>query len=66
MQDKIDFWLFKMPPSFKYTSENLGTVRQFFNKIKLGNNEAVIEFRDQSWWEVIDKIENIGIVFLFS
>lgn len=26
-------------------------------------NRAVIEFRDQSWWEVVDKIEDMGIVF---
>ena len=63
IDDRIDFWLFKMPPSFKYSLENLETVRNFFNKNKLDNNESVIEFRDQSWWKVIDKIENIGIVF---
>ncbi len=61
--DRIDFWLFKMPPSFKYSLENLETVINFFNKTKLDNNESVIEFRDQSWRKVIDKIENIGIVF---
>jgi hypothetical protein len=37
-----------MPPSFKYLLENLETVRNFFNKTKLDNNESVIEFRDQS------------------
>jgi uncharacterized protein YecE (DUF72 family) len=53
-----------MPPSFKYTSENLETVSKFFSAIKLNSNhKAVIEFRDKSWWKVIDKIENIGIVF---
>lgn len=51
-----------MPPSFKYTSENLNTVSSFFSNTQLKNN-AVIEFRDPSWWKVIDKIENIGIVF---
>lgn len=59
----IDFWLFKMPPSFRYTSENLETVRTFFNKINLNNNKAVLEFRDRSWWNVINKIAEIGIVF---
>jgi uncharacterized protein YecE (DUF72 family) len=61
--DRIDFWLFKMPPSFKYSPENLEIIRNFFNKTKLDNNESVIEFRNQSWWNVIDKIENIGIAF---
>jgi uncharacterized protein YecE (DUF72 family) len=59
---KIDFWLFKMPPSFKYTSENLQTMNKFFDDTKLGN-KAVIEFRHPSWWKIIDKIENMGIVF---
>jgi uncharacterized protein YecE (DUF72 family) len=61
--DKIDFWLFKMPPIFKYSSDNLEIVRIFFNKTNLDNNKAVIEFRDPSWWQVVDKIENIGLVF---
>jgi uncharacterized protein YecE (DUF72 family) len=62
IDDRIDFWLFKMPPSFKHTSENLQTVSKFFSEIKL-NNKAVIEFRDPSWWTMVDKIEEIGIVF---
>lgn len=51
-----------MPPSFKYTLENLYTVSSFFSNTQLKNN-AVIEFRDPSWWKIIDEIENIGIVF---
>ena len=62
INDKIDFWLFKMPASFKFSSQNLETVGKFFSNIKL-NNKAVIEFRDPSWWTAIDKIGNIGIVF---
>jgi uncharacterized protein YecE (DUF72 family) len=52
-----------MPPSFKYTLENLEIVRKFFKNIRLDNNKAVLEFRDSSWWEIIDKIAEIGIVF---
>lgn len=65
INNKIDFWLFKMRPSFNYTLENLETVSKFFGQIKLPNNnhKAVIEFRDPSWWKAIDKIENIGLVF---
>jgi uncharacterized protein YecE (DUF72 family) len=29
ISDNIDFWLFKMQPSFKYTFENLEIVRKF-------------------------------------
>lgn len=64
--DKIDFWLFKMPRTFRYTEQNLETVRAFFEKSALTNDskvKAVIEFRDCSWWEVIDKIEDLGVVF---
>jgi uncharacterized protein YecE (DUF72 family) len=64
INDKIDFWLFKMQPSFKYTLENLEIVSKFFSQIKLLNNhKAVIEFRDPSWWKAIDKIEKIGVIF---
>lgn len=47
--------------------ENLQIVRTFFDKTSLINNssgiKAVIEFRDPSWWTIIDRIEEIGIVF---
>jgi uncharacterized protein YecE (DUF72 family) len=63
ISDKIDFWLFKMPPSFKCTPENLEIVRRFFDNISLENTKAVVEFRDPSWWDIIDKIEEIGVIF---
>ena len=55
-----------MPRTFRYTEQNLETVRAFFEKSALTNDskvKAVIEFRDCSWWEVIDKIEDLGVVF---
>ena len=52
-----------MPPSFKYTLENLEIVRKFFKNTGLDNNKAVLEFRDSSWWKIINKIAEIGIVF---
>lgn len=64
--DKIDFWLFKMPKTFRYTEQNLETVRVFFEKSALtkdSKTSAVIEFRDPSWWEAIDRIEDSGAVF---
>jgi uncharacterized protein YecE (DUF72 family) len=66
VHDKIDFWLFKMPRTFKYTEHNLETVRVFFEcsgLTKSTKTRAVIEFRDQSWWGAIDKIGDLGIVF---
>jgi uncharacterized protein YecE (DUF72 family) len=66
IDDKIDFWLFKMPRTFRYTEHNLETVRVFFERsglTKNNNTRAVIEFRDPSWWEVIDRIEDVGLVF---
>jgi uncharacterized protein YecE (DUF72 family) len=63
---KIVFWLFQMPSVFKCNDENLDRIVNFVNKASLGNN-AVMEFRDPSWWSkrAIAKIENTGICFLF-
>lgn len=66
INNKIDFWLFKMPRTFKYTEQNMETVRVFFESSGLTKSthiRAVIEFRDQSWWEAIDRIGDLGIVF---
>jgi uncharacterized protein YecE (DUF72 family) len=52
-----------MPPSFRYTLENLEIVRKFLTNTRLDNNKTVLEFRDSSWWEIIDKIAEIGIIF---
>jgi uncharacterized protein YecE (DUF72 family) len=61
---RIIFWLFQMPSSFKYSSENMDKIRNFEKKAKLGN-KAVMEFRDSSWWEkrAINEIKSIGIAF---
>ncbi|HZD35793.1 MAG TPA: DUF72 domain-containing protein [Nitrososphaeraceae archaeon] len=29
IRDRIDFWLFKMPRTFRYTDQNLGTLKAF-------------------------------------
>jgi uncharacterized protein YecE (DUF72 family) len=69
INNRIDFWLFKMPRTFKYTEQNIETVKLFFKRSGLTintnntNTRAVIEFRDQSWWEAIDRIGDLGIVF---
>jgi uncharacterized protein YecE (DUF72 family) len=62
LEDKIDFWLFQMPPSYKYKQENLGAIKDFFEGINLGN-KAVVEFRDPSWWNNIKQIAHTGVVF---
>jgi uncharacterized protein YecE (DUF72 family) len=70
---KIDFWLFQMPPNYKYSQENIDRIRNFFKDMPQplkkdrnnNNNNTVIEFRDSSWWEKqpIKEIEKVGISF---
>jgi uncharacterized protein YecE (DUF72 family) len=62
LEDKIDFWLFQMPPGFKYSRENLDTLGRFFKKANLGNR-AVVEFRDPGWWDAIEQVAETGAVF---
>jgi uncharacterized protein YecE (DUF72 family) len=62
IEDKIDFWLFQMPPSYKCSKENLSTMKRFFRTVRLGN-KAVVEFRARTWWTAIDEIEGMGVVF---
>lgn len=49
IEDKVLFWLFQMPSTFKFNEENLERLTIFANKAEL-NNKAVMEFRDSSWW----------------
>lgn len=57
---------YSMHWTFRYTDQNLETVRIFFEKSALTKDskvKAVVEFRDCSWWEAIDKLEDLGVVF---
>jgi uncharacterized protein YecE (DUF72 family) len=70
IENRIDFWLFQMPPNFKFKPENLERVKSFFNGENViqrivTRKKAVIEFRDASWWEEssLKEIEKTGIVF---
>jgi uncharacterized protein YecE (DUF72 family) len=70
LENKIDFWLFQMPASFKFKPENLERVRYFFNSESIAHQivirkKAVIEFRDSSWWNesALKEIEKAGIAF---
>ena len=58
----IDFWLFQMPLTYTYNQENLICVNTFLESVNLGN-KAVVEFRDQLWWNGIDQVEHSGAVF---
>jgi uncharacterized protein YecE (DUF72 family) len=62
LERKIDFWLFQRPPDYKCNQENLNAIRNFLERTNLKNN-AVVEFRDSSWWRKIKQIESIGVVF---
>lgn len=62
-----------MPPNYKYNQENMDRISSFFKDISRpvekdnsnNDNNAVIEFRDSSWWEKqpIKEIEKLGISF---
>jgi uncharacterized protein YecE (DUF72 family) len=56
IEGKIDSWLFQMPSNFKYTQENLETLRTSFKRAML-KNKAVVEFRDTAWWKAIKEIQ---------
>jgi uncharacterized protein YecE (DUF72 family) len=45
----IDFYLFQLPPTFRYSEENVERVRRFAESSNLGFKMAV-EFRDPSWF----------------
>ncbi|CAN5565088.1 DUF72 domain-containing protein [soil metagenome] len=49
IEDKVVFWLFQMPSTFKFNQEKAERLRIFANKAEL-NKKAVIEFHDSSWW----------------
>jgi uncharacterized protein YecE (DUF72 family) len=70
IEDRIDFWLFQMPASFKFNPENLERVKSFFKSENIiqrivTSKKAVIEFRDASWWDKssLKEIEKTGIAF---
>jgi uncharacterized protein YecE (DUF72 family) len=49
IEDKVMFWLFQLPSTFKFNQENFERLKIFVNKAEL-NKKAIIEFRDSSWW----------------
>jgi uncharacterized protein YecE (DUF72 family) len=61
LEDKLGCILFQLPPSFKYTSENL---QHILDSVPL-KSTSVIEFRNASWWndEVYEALEKHGVTF---
>lgn len=56
IEDRIAFWLFQMPSTFKFSDENIERLRTFKRHADLNDN-SVIEFRDNSWWSKASLIE---------
>jgi len=62
LENNIDFWLFQLPPDYKYNKENLQTIQNFIHSTDL-RDKAVIEFRNRSWWKQINDVKNMGVIF---
>lgn len=63
LKEKIDFYLFQLPPSF--TPEYLDQTKEFFRSIRDRGNLA-IEFRHFAWFDekMVQEIEKLGMVFV--
>lgn len=61
LKEKLGCVLFQLPPSFRFSDENLQSV---LNSVPL-NPSSVIEFRNPSWWNesVYEAFKNVGITF---
>lgn len=61
LREKLAGFLFQMPPSFKYTPENLKLLIDAIDKVFLN----AVEFRDNSWWkeEIFQILAENNIVF---
>lgn len=61
LKEKLAGFLFQMPPSFKYSEENLQRIIETADK----NYLNVVEFRHNSWWNetVLDKLKKHEIIF---
>lgn len=61
LKDKLGGFLFQLPPSFKFTKENLQKVLDTVDNLCLN----VVEFRHHSWWtkEIQDVLNERSIVF---
>lgn len=62
INDKISFWLFQLPPNFTYKKDNFEALKEFAEKVNL-RRRFVAEFRSSEWWNQINKVRRLGIVF---
>jgi len=66
MDNLIDFYLFQLPPSVKYSERFLERVLKFHRESRLGSRFA-IEFRDPSWFEnksALDTLSSAGVTLV--
>ncbi len=61
LKEKVGVFLFQMPPSFKYSEENLHRIVENLDP----SRRNVVEFRHNSWWreEVFEAFEKNNITF---
>ncbi|HEX8517307.1 MAG TPA: DUF72 domain-containing protein [Bacteroidia bacterium] len=61
LEEKLGCILYQMPPSFKYTEENLENILSSIPH----TNQSVIEFRNPSWWNevVYNELDKSNIIF---
>lgn len=62
IESRISFWLFQMPSRYVFNEKNLEALSEFFRELNLGN-QAIVEFRDSSWWKHLDICKDIEIGF---
>ncbi len=61
LEEKLACILFQLPPSYRYTEENLGRILSSLDK----GFKNVVEFRHGSWWneEVYERFRREGVIF---
>lgn len=62
IEDRIGFWLFQFPETFKPTDETKDRIAKFFAEIGL-EHKAVLEFRRAEWWAHTGFIGKLGALF---
>ncbi len=61
LRDKLAGFLFQMPPTYRFSEENLERLINTVDPVFLN----VVEFRHESWWDkiVFEKLKNSNIIF---